>query len=188
MNEINKWLEGTKLRAITLSEAYQLQLSKLWWANLMFVVLPATFSTAAAIFAALPPEKDSLPVASILAGGAAVHCCRICRLVAHGKFRCVAREFPGFLPAALQCGQALAVTGGIRRLGLFGPVDVSGSRTVTGFAGDVDFAERRLVGLAGRVVALVQIGRMALGALQGPVVVDARPVQGVRVVGLLLGI
>ena len=102
MNEINKWLEGTKLRAIALSEAYQLQLSKLWWANLMFVVLPATFSTAAAIFAALPPEKDSLPVASILAGGAAV------LMAIHKALKC--DEYQAECLRLSQAYQSLAIT------------------------------------------------------------------------------
>lgn len=61
------------------SEAYRLELSRLWWANLMFVVLPAVSSTAAAIFAAIPQDRIHasfgdwiLPPASILAGLAAV--------------------------------------------------------------------------------------------------------------------
>jgi len=76
MDEINKWLEQTSFRATALSEAYRIRLDYLWWANLMFVVLPAIFSTCAAIFAALPNGKEhtffSMPVASLLAGGAAV--------------------------------------------------------------------------------------------------------------------
>ena len=79
MDNIDKWLEETKLRCMRFSEAYRLELSRLWWANLMFVVLPAVSSTAAAIIAAIPQEKILasfgdwiLPPASILAGLAAV--------------------------------------------------------------------------------------------------------------------
>lgn len=40
-------------QARILAEAYRLRLvGRLWWANLMFVVTPAVFATAAAIFAA----------------------------------------------------------------------------------------------------------------------------------------
>ena len=79
MEHTNKWLEETQSRCVRLSEAYRLQLGRLWWANLLLVVLPAVFSTAAAIFAALPNTESlssagvwSLPPASILAGLAAV--------------------------------------------------------------------------------------------------------------------
>jgi hypothetical protein len=79
MDQISKWLEETKSRAAILSEAYRLELRRLWWANLMFVVLPAVFATAAAILAAVPEVKMIaffgdwlLPPASILAGLAAV--------------------------------------------------------------------------------------------------------------------
>lgn len=76
MSDVSKWLEETKWRAIAISEAYQRQLDKLWWANLCFVVLPAVCSTAAAIFAALPNEKAfgifTLPITSILAGSSAI--------------------------------------------------------------------------------------------------------------------
>jgi hypothetical protein len=75
MDQIDHWLKETKARATLFSEAYRLSLSRLWWANLMFVVTPAVFSTAAAIFAAVPntPFKGwLLPPASVLAGLAAV--------------------------------------------------------------------------------------------------------------------
>lgn len=79
MNDIEKWLEGTRSRCALFSEAYRLQLGRLWWANLLFVVVPAVCSTAAAIFAAIPDEKLRLtfgawllPPASILAGLAAI--------------------------------------------------------------------------------------------------------------------
>ena len=75
MDEINQWLKQTKSRALRLSEVYRLRLRGLWWANLVFVALPAIFSTSAAIFAALPNSDIailSLPLASVLAGSAAV--------------------------------------------------------------------------------------------------------------------
>ena len=79
MEEINKWLEETRSHAKLLSEAYRLEMTRLWWANLMFVVFPAVFSTAAAILAAVPEAKVGglfggwlLPPASILAGLAAI--------------------------------------------------------------------------------------------------------------------
>ena len=59
---------------------------------------------------------------------------------------------------------------------------------MAGLAGDVDFAVGRLVGVAGCVVALLQIGRMAFGALQRPVLVAPGPVQRVLVVDLLAGL
>ncbi|MCI0693836.1 hypothetical protein L0337_17745 [candidate division KSB1 bacterium] len=62
--------------ATVLAEAYRLRLvGRLWWANLMFVVLPAVFATAAAIFAAGPdpvPPAVAAPLAASLAGFAAV--------------------------------------------------------------------------------------------------------------------
>jgi hypothetical protein len=80
MNDINDWLQEIKARSGLISEAYRLELSRLWWANLMFVVIPAVLSTAAAIFAALPREAAgkldigtlSLPLASVFAGTAAI--------------------------------------------------------------------------------------------------------------------
>lgn len=80
MTDINHWLQETKARSGLISEAYRLELSKLWWVNLLFVVIPAVLSTAAAIVAALPPDKAgpleigtlSLPLASVFAGVAAI--------------------------------------------------------------------------------------------------------------------
>jgi hypothetical protein len=80
MSDINDWLQETKARSGLISEAYRLELSTLWWANLMFVVIPAVLSTAAAIFAALPQDTAgkltigtlSLPLASVFAGVAAI--------------------------------------------------------------------------------------------------------------------
>jgi len=76
MNDSNAWLQETTLRAKALSDAYKTTLDRLWWANLMFVVVPAVLTTAAAIFAALPKEQSfvlfNLPAASIFAGTAAI--------------------------------------------------------------------------------------------------------------------
>jgi hypothetical protein len=80
MKDINDWLQETQARSRLISEAYRLALSKLWWANLMLVVIPAVLSTAAAIFAALPRAEAgtlaigtlSLPLASVFAGTAAI--------------------------------------------------------------------------------------------------------------------
>ncbi|KFB72832.1 MAG: hypothetical protein AW09_001951 [Candidatus Accumulibacter phosphatis] len=118
-------------------------------------------------------------------GSATVHSGRVGRAVAHREPGVFGREFPRFVPTALQCRQALAALGRIGRPGLPGPVEVRGCGAVAGFAGNIDFAESGLVGLAGRVVALVQIGRMALGALQRPVMVNTGPVQGIPVIHFL---
>jgi hypothetical protein len=76
MSDHKAWLERTSARASGLSDAYQRKLAKLWWANLMFVVVPAVLTTAAAIFAAIPKEETfsvfGLPAASAFAGIAAV--------------------------------------------------------------------------------------------------------------------
>ena len=80
MGDINGWLQETRDRTKLISEAYRIELSRLWWANLMFVVVPAVLSTSAAIFAALPQDKAgslaignlSLPLASACAGTAAI--------------------------------------------------------------------------------------------------------------------
>ena len=80
MNNVNEWLQQTKRRSTLISEAYRLELSRLWLVNLMFVVAPAVLSTAAAIVAALPETKTrdfvvfslSLPPASAFAGTAAI--------------------------------------------------------------------------------------------------------------------
>jgi hypothetical protein len=75
MDQIDLWLKETRSRAALFSEAYRLSLSRLWWANLIFVVTPAVFSTAAAILAAVKEPAFQgwlLPPASLLAGSAAV--------------------------------------------------------------------------------------------------------------------
>lgn len=73
MSEASQWLGQTKSHATVLSEAYRLRLSGLGQLNLIFMVLPAVFSTAAAVFAALPRFTIfSLPAGSALAGAAAI--------------------------------------------------------------------------------------------------------------------
>jgi hypothetical protein len=62
--------------AAILAEAYRLRLiGRIWWANLFFVVLPATFAAAAAIFAAGGAgmnEYLSRGLSAFLAGTAAI--------------------------------------------------------------------------------------------------------------------
>ena len=123
-----------------------------------------------------------------MAGGADIHAGRVGRAVAHGEFRIARREFPCLVPVALQLRQALVALCPIRGPGLGGPVHMVGALAVAGFAGDVDFAVGGLVGIAGGVVALPQVGRMALGALQRPVLVATGPVQRILVVDLLAGL
>src|SRR5262245_24257047 len=69
-------LKRARAWAEALCGAYRRQLDELWWVNLIFVVVPAVGSAAAAIVAALPNSQAStvlsIPVASALAGGAAV--------------------------------------------------------------------------------------------------------------------
>lgn len=73
MSETSQWLGQTKSHATVLSEAYRLQLSSREHFNLIFLVLPAVLSTAAAVFAALPRYTIfSLPAGSALAGSAAI--------------------------------------------------------------------------------------------------------------------
>ena len=80
MNSVNEWLEHTKAYATLVAEGYRLELSRLWLANVLFVVIPAVLSTAAAIVAALPEAKArdfvifslSVPPASAFAGCAAI--------------------------------------------------------------------------------------------------------------------
>jgi len=73
-DDAKAWLEQTRARATVLAEAHRLRLTgRLWWANLMFVVVPAVLSTGAAIFAARPDFTiKSIPPASVMAGVAAI--------------------------------------------------------------------------------------------------------------------
>src|SRR6266853_6342294 len=52
-----------------------------------------------------------------------------------------------------------------------------GTGTVTGLAGHVDVGPARRIGVGGEIVVLLQIGRMAIGALVIPGLVAAGPVQ-----------
>ena len=59
--------------------------------------------------------------------------------------------------------------------------DVARGRTVAPLAADVDLRPGRRVGVAGGIVSLVEVGRVALGALEIPGLLPAGPVQRVRV-------
>ena len=75
--DMREWLMFTREQATVLSEAYRLRLvGKLWWANVIFVVVPAVFGTAAAALAAASSTSNDgsrvTLAAAFLAGGAAV--------------------------------------------------------------------------------------------------------------------
>lgn len=73
MSETTQWLGQTKSHATMLSEAYRLRLSSREQFNLIFLVLPAVLSPAAAVFAALPRFTIfPLPAVSALAVAAAI--------------------------------------------------------------------------------------------------------------------
>jgi len=76
MADPREWLEQIASGATILAVAYRLRLDGFWWLNLLFLVLPAVLSTAAAIVGALEPSPFpkilELPVASALAGAAAI--------------------------------------------------------------------------------------------------------------------
>src|SRR4051812_26668458 len=64
-------LQEIRDRSRIYAEAYRLRLiGKLWWANLIFQVLPAALATAAAVFAA--GDFDNKKLAAWLAGASAV--------------------------------------------------------------------------------------------------------------------
>lgn len=107
MSDSSEWLVRTKSHATILSEAYRLLLEQLWWANLIFVVLPAVFSTSAAIFAALPSPKGNgegiiPPAAAWLAGGAAV------LMAVHRALKC--EEFQAESLRLSQAYQSIAIS------------------------------------------------------------------------------
>src|SRR5260370_12401247 len=110
MNDSKTWLEQTSSRARGVSEAYQSQLNRLWWANLMFVVVPAVLSTAAAIFAALPKEQNftfyNLPAASAFAGVAVV------LMAVHNALKC--DEYQAACLPLSQAFQSIAVACALR--------------------------------------------------------------------------
>ena len=68
------------------------------------------------------------------------------------------------------------------------PGDVGRAGAVAGFAGDVDLRPGRGIGVFLRVVVLAQLGRMALGALEIPGLIDPCPVQRIAGLELLVGI
>ena len=112
MSDINDWLQATKARSELISEAYRLELSRLWWANLMFVVIPAVLATAAAIFAALPKDAAgnltigtlSLPLASVFAGVAAI------LMAVHKALKC--DEYQAECLRLAQLHQSIAISAG----------------------------------------------------------------------------
>ena len=112
MSDINDWLQETKAHSGLISEGYRLELSRLWCANLMFVVIPAVLSTAAAIFAALPRDTAghlavgtlSLPLASVFAGGAAI------LMAIHKALRC--DEYQAECLRLAQLHQSIAISAG----------------------------------------------------------------------------
>jgi hypothetical protein len=112
MKDTNDWLHATKIRAELVAEAYRLALSRLWWANLMFVVFPAVLSTAAAIFAALPQDAAgsltlgtlSLPLASVFAGLAAI------LMAVHKALKC--DEYQAECLRLAQVHQSIAISAG----------------------------------------------------------------------------
>ena len=112
MSDINDWLEETKARSGLISEAFRLELSRLWWANLMFVVIPAVLATAAAIFAALPQDTAgkvaigtlSLPLASVFAGVAAI------LMAIHKALKC--DEYQAECLRLAQLHQSIAISAG----------------------------------------------------------------------------
>ena len=68
------------------------------------------------------------------------------------------------------------------------PADMVATRTVTRLAADVDLAPGRVVGIRREVVALAQVGRVAVRAHDVPALIAARPVQRVVVPDLLVGV
>ena len=68
------------------------------------------------------------------------------------------------------------------------PGEVIRARAVTRFAGNVELRPRRVERVAARVVALPEIRRMALGALEVPRLAVARPVQRIAGLDVLIGI
>jgi hypothetical protein len=69
MPQTDNTLQEIESRAGLLSEAYRDRLSSLWWANLVFVVLPATLTAVTAVLAAAnPPQRAfGMPIASVFA-------------------------------------------------------------------------------------------------------------------------
>ncbi len=68
------------------------------------------------------------------------------------------------------------------------PRDVAGAGAVAGLARDVDLVPLRIEGAGLRVEVLAQVGRVALGALEVPVLLHAGPVQRIAGLDVLAGI
>ena len=73
-------------------------------------------------------------------------------------------------------------------LARLGPGDVAGTGAVARLAGNVDIGPARRVGIGGEVVVLLQIGRVAIGALVIPGLVAPGPVQRVAGFEFLIGV
>ena len=71
---------------------------------------------------------------------------------------------------------------------LLGPGEVIGTRTVTGFAGDIDFGPGGVKAVELRIVILMQVRGMTFGAHVIPVLLQAGPVEGVFMRQVLAGI
>lgn len=115
MSDSKTGLEQIRSRATALFEAYQQRLRRLWWPNLVFMVLPAVLTTAAAIVAALPAATAPnfglpLPAASVFAGAAAV------LLAVHKALKC-----DEYQAECLRLGQAFQSIATAADLALSGP-------------------------------------------------------------------
>ena len=97
------------------------------------------------------------------------------RLAAQGD---ILTRRPGPGPAFGETHREAAALTPLQRAGL-GQLHMGGPRSVAGFAGHVDFRPGGAVAAALGVVVLFEIGAVALGALQVPVLVGAGPVQRV---------
>jgi hypothetical protein len=116
VRDATAWLEQTRVHATVLSEAHRLRLTRrLWWVNFFLVVVPAVFSTAAAIFAARQHDGGwtilSLPPASAMAGAAAV------LLAIHKALKC--EEYQA---ESLRVGQEYDAIATSADSALYGPV------------------------------------------------------------------
>src|SRR4051812_5395250 len=121
MNDTSQWLGQTKSQATVLSEAYRLRLSGLGQVNLIFMVLPAALSTAAAGFSALPRVSIfSPPAGSALAGTAAI------LLAIHKALKC--DEYQAECLRLSQAYQSIAIAAESALLGPEGERDLHKKR------------------------------------------------------------
>ena len=106
MDDTSKWLNQTKSDARIFSEAYNYRLSGLSWLNMIFLVLPADLSTAAAIFGTLPPGTGftvmAIPGHAAMAGAAAI------LLAIHKAVKC--DEYQAECIRLCQCYQSLSIS------------------------------------------------------------------------------